>query len=166
MTLTNDPSAEPIIRRARIEDYERLCALYEQLDAFHCHARPDIFVKPEGEARSIERVSQQIHGPDSAVFVAERTGAVLGFAVVAQRQVPAIPVRRSEAYADLDELVVDESHRRMGLGRRLIAASEAWARERGLASLSIGVWAFNSAAWALYECAGYKVQTLRLAKRL
>ena len=155
-----------VIRAARPDDYTRLCELYEQLDAFHRSARPDVFVRPEGAPRSLERVSALLAGPESTILVAERGSVVVGFATVVVRRISPNPVRPSTDYAELDEIVVDAAHRRQRLALLLIAASEAWAAERGLKTLVIGVWAFNDAARAVYERAGYEVQTLRLAKPL
>ena len=159
---------EPVvaIRPARPEDYARLCALYEQLDTFHRDARPDVFVKPDGAPRSFERVGEIIAGPRSTMLVAEWERVIAGFATIIVRRISPNPVRPITEYAELDEIVVDAAHRRRGMATLLIRASEAWAIEHELKALVIGVWAFNEGARAVYERAGYEVQTLRLAKRL
>lgn len=45
-------------------------------------------------------------------------------------------------------------------------AGEAWARERGLPSLSLDVWATNERALAFYRRLGYCAESLCLIKAL
>ncbi len=52
-------------------------------------------------------------------------------------------------------MVVALAHRRRGLGRQLVAAAIAKARERGLSSIEIEVYAHNRAAVGLYRSAGF-----------
>jgi len=43
-------------RPARADDFETLCALFEELDEFHRQARPDFFRPFDGPARTREQV--------------------------------------------------------------------------------------------------------------
>jgi ribosomal protein S18 acetylase RimI-like enzyme len=52
-------------------------------------------------------------------------------------------------------LHVEPSHRRRGIGRRLLAAADAWAEERGETKINIIVRSANVAAVKLYEAVGY-----------
>lgn len=54
-------------------------------------------------------------------------------------------------------LAVEEQHRRRGLGRALLAASEAWALDRGADCLKVVTQGGNDAACALYLSAGFTV---------
>jgi ribosomal protein S18 acetylase RimI-like enzyme len=60
----------------------------------------------------------------------------------------------------LEDLFVDESQRRGGLGEALVAAAIGRARARGCGRIELDVSESNRAAWALYErmgfSAGYK----------
>src|SRR5918992_823872 len=72
-------------------------------------------------------IAETIEGPDSALFVAERRGELLGFA---------------SAYLDLnsvrfgrrcwvEDLAVSPEHRSEGIGKALLDAAKRWARGRG-----------------------------------
>jgi len=61
---------------------------------------------------------------------------------------------------------VRASHRRRGLGRRLLEQAEAFARERGAGRIGIGVIAVNAAARELYRALGYDEVHIELRKRL
>jgi ribosomal protein S18 acetylase RimI-like enzyme len=61
---------------------------------------------------------------------------------------------------------VDEEHRRKGHARRALEALEPIARDLGLASLGLNVFAFNTAARRLYEGAGYEPTAIVMRKSL
>ena len=78
------------------------------------------------------------------VLVAERDGVPLGFAVV---------VPRGDGDAELDGLFVDPESWRMGIGRALVVAAEALARERGSTVLHV---VGNPNAAGFYSSCGFK----------
>lgn len=64
------------------------------------------------------------------------------------------------------DLVVAREGRGGGVGNALLDASEAWARARGHALLSLNVFVENGRARALYERAGFLPETVRYLKPL
>ena len=78
-------------------------------------------------------------------FLAEAGGAVIG----------SIHVQASRhGFGDLGMAVAPEWRNR-GVGSALMVAAIEWARERGLHKLSLGVFAHNEAAIALYRKYGF-----------
>jgi GNAT superfamily N-acetyltransferase len=122
------------IRPATVSDYDQLCELFDEVDALHREARPDIFRKPDGAPRSSERVSSLISGPASTILVADRGGVLLGLAVVVEQPTSANPLHVPRRVAEIVTIVVRKSARRRGVGKSLIGASLAWANERGAAA--------------------------------
>lgn len=64
------------------------------------------------------------------------------------------------------DLFVDEAYRRKGYARQAMLALEDKARELGLTSLGLHVFAHNPGAFHLYQGLGYEVKSLNLAKPL
>jgi ribosomal-protein-alanine acetyltransferase len=60
-----------------------------------------------------------------------------------------------EAAAEVEGLVVDEKHRRQGMGSALIGACMEWAANAGASSMRLEVRASNAAALALYHRHGF-----------
>lgn len=58
--------------------------------------------------------------------------------------------------AEVSSIVVRASERRQGVGRRLIAAAEAWARESGRARLLLRTDVIRTDAHAFYVAQGYE----------
>jgi RimJ/RimL family protein N-acetyltransferase len=95
--------------------------------------------------------------PNAAVFVAEDEGRIVGRLSIARDQHPA-----SRHVADLG-LMVAITHRRRGIGTKLLEAAVAWARESGVRKLELHVFPWNEAAIKLYENFGFVQEGYRRA---
>lgn len=62
-------------------------------------------------------------------------------------------------------VAVSESAAGQGIGKRLMAAAEAWAREKGYPALVLDVFASNVAARTFYAKGGFDEDSVRLRKR-
>jgi RimJ/RimL family protein N-acetyltransferase len=107
---------------------------------------------PSEERRYLRAVRRHSH---AAVFVAETPDGIVGRISLARDTHPA-----SEHVADLG-LMVAAPYRRRGIGRALMDAAEAWARDVGVRKLELHVFPYNEAAIALYEGLGYEREGLR-----
>ncbi|MGN9810052.1 GNAT family N-acetyltransferase [Micromonospora sp. BQ11] len=68
--------------------------------------------------------------------------------------------------AYLYDIEVDPGFRGRGLGRALLAAAEATARDHGATHLELNVFGDNPTAIGLYSTAGFEVVTQQMRKRL
>ncbi len=100
-----------------------------------------------GDRISARSFRRQMRSPTLALMVAESGGNVHGYALIA--------LRRAAKHARLYSLAVDVAEGR-GLGRRLMAASETLANERGYAAMRLEVNAQNERAIGIYERTGYQ----------
>ena len=101
-----------------------------------------------GDRLSRRAFRRHLASPRSALIVAERGGVLLGSALVL--------FRRDSGAARLYSIAVDARARGLGLGARLLAASEREARRRGANAMRLEVRPDNRAAVALYRAAGYE----------
>jgi GNAT superfamily N-acetyltransferase len=149
---------------AASQDFHQLCRLFDQIDALHRQARPDLFHAPPEPSRDRAEIERLIAGPDSIIFKAEDAAFrhIVGLAVIVVRETPAMHVKIARRFAELDTLVVDKHARRQGVGRALVRASFAWAAERGFGAVELGVHEFNAPARAFYAQAGFATTLRRL----
>ena len=84
-------------------------------------------------------------------LVATQGGDVIGLATVHLRHT----LNHEAPLAQLSLLVVDETLRARGVGRALVAAVEAWAREQGCHRIVVTTALHRSDAHAFYERVGY-----------
>jgi len=64
------------------------------------------------------------------------------------------------------DVIVDEKLRGKGYGKHLMSLIEEKARELGLTSIALHVFAYNQVAKNLYEGIGYEVSSLNMIKKL
>lgn len=94
---------------------------------------------------------EELENPRSVTFVEEEGGQIRGYL---------------NLWAVLDEgqinrFAVASSHRRTGIGSRLLARAEEFAQEKGLYSLTLEVRLSNEAAQAAYKKAGFLEMGIR-----
>lgn len=96
------------------------------------------------------RLGYILKNKNHALFVAEYTGGlVVGWAHVHQYALPYV-----ELTADVGGVIVDENYRRQGIGRKLVASIEQWARENG-GTVVIRSNVTRKESHRFYEAAGY-----------
>ncbi len=150
------------IRPAVQGDYPQLCELFDELDALHRDARPDIFRRPGGDARSREDVADLIAGEGGTILVAEGPRGLVGLAVALLRSPLSHPVLVARKVVVIDNVVVRHDHRRQGIGRALVEKACRLARERGVGEFHICTEQDNVIAQRLYTSAGADVVGLQL----
>lgn len=86
------------------------------------------------------------------VLVAEAAEGLVGL-LVAHLAFP-IPVYAPDLFAHVDDLYVRPPWRGRGVGRRLLAEAERWARKQGAQSIQAGVLVANAAGRAFWARVG------------
>ena len=152
------------IREATLDDYDALCPLFSEVDAQHREALPHLFRMPAGPARTKEFISDVTSDENAVLFLAERTGEVVGLIHVLVRDARDIPILVPRRYAVIDNLIISKGSRRSGIGRSLVARAEQWAAAKGANSVELNVWEFNKDAVAFYEKLGYATASRRMWK--
>jgi aminoglycoside 6'-N-acetyltransferase I len=88
------------------------------------------------------------------VFVAETSGALVGFLELDFRRYA--PGCRSSPVPFIEGWYVEPAFRRRGIGRALVAAAEAYAREAGHAEIASDVEVDNDGSLAAHGALGYE----------
>jgi len=151
------------IRTANLRDYEALCPLFDELDELHRQARPDMYRAFPPPVRPREQIARWLADASSTILVAEEDGqGVVGLAVLLTR--PASPFAGAvpRKVIEIDNLVVRGSKRGRRIGRRLLAASVDWARQRGATHVEVAVHDFNQDAERFYCAFGFARSVNRL----
>jgi hypothetical protein len=89
------------------------------------------------------------------VLVAREAGRVEGYAHAEVQETPETAYKRAGATLYVHAMAVSARSRGRGVGRALLAALRDAAAARGVAELSLDVYAFNAAARAFYLDAGF-----------
>jgi GNAT superfamily N-acetyltransferase len=133
-------SAKLRIRRARLSDAAGVAALSGQLGY------------PASTKQMVARLRDALRWKNGACFVAENgNGALLGWA-----HVSVTPLIEVERRAELNGLVVDEHSRSSGVGARLLAEAEKWAKNMRCTGMSVRSNVLRERAHQFYLREGYE----------
>lgn len=143
-----------MIRRAEEKDAPRISALLKQVLEVHAAVRPDMY-RSGTQKYSEADVKKLLADPDCVLFVeTDETDRTVGYAICFVHEIgeDGIVVGRRELY--IDDLCVDETARRTGVGQRLFEHVKAFAKEQGFDWITLNVWNDNVNALAFYRRMG------------
>jgi GNAT superfamily N-acetyltransferase len=138
-------SGEIEVRAARPGEVPDLLALYEWLFASP-GSKPDLW----DDARAAVAMRQAIESHDCVVLVADDGGQLVGFCTGYQD----IHSVRFGYRAWVEDLAVDPARRSEGIGKALLDAAKAWAKERGATHLELDSGDARPDAHRFYEREG------------
>jgi GNAT superfamily N-acetyltransferase len=134
------------VRAARADEAEAIVPLYEWL-----FAPPGSVPAAWDERRAVVALRQAIESHDCAVLVAEADdGALIGF-ITGYQDLHSV---RYGYRAWVEDLAVDPEQRSQGVGKALLDAARAWARERGATHLELDSALARTDAHRFYEREG------------
>jgi GNAT superfamily N-acetyltransferase len=116
------------VRPARVEEIEAVVPLYEWL-----FTPPGSRPASWDARRAAVALRQAIESHDSVVLVAEEGDRLVGF-LTGYQDLHSV---RFGYRAWVEDIAVDPERRSRGVGKRLLDAAKAWARERGATHLEL-----------------------------
>ena len=153
------------IRRAAAADIPALDKLLYQVHKVHSDLRPDLF-RQGTKKYTDEELASILSDAATPVFVAERDGAVLGYAFCVHKQFINDNNLTDIKTLYIDDLCVDERARGGHIGRALYEHVLDYAGRSGCYNVTLNVWAGNDGAMKFYESVGLAVQKIGMEKLL
>ena len=154
------------VRRARTGDLDSVYMVFRLADNLHRQAHPEIFREADDPAEIKDYLLLCIQSDEVGVFVAELNVEIIGAIIAWERQAHDIPMLIKRSFVSVDNLVVLEGYRNMGVGQSLMERVHHWAQTRGLKEIQLTVWGFNEGAQAFYKKLGYEMLHHRMRKEL
>jgi ribosomal protein S18 acetylase RimI-like enzyme len=139
------------VKRAGLEDLDRLVPLFEAYRAFYGQ-QPD----PEGARQFLE---DRLRNEESVVFLATGAPADPEAAVGFVQLYPLFTSSGMLRVWLLNDLFVAPPHRRSGAARQLMEEAQELAAATGASQLRLATAKDNAAAKALYHSLGYRLDT-------
>ena len=143
---------ELIIREAELDELPRIADLKRQIHDVHVKGRPDLFTP----YKNLEAFAAHSAAKNCTLLLAETAEKVVGFVMLQYVHRPASPYMEERKFLHVEEFCVDENHKRMGIGTKLMDALKQLAREKGYPRIELDVWGFNEGAKQFYEAVGMK----------
>lgn len=143
-----------VIREAHKADKHAINELRKQVKLLHAAGRPDYFTD-DFDQLSADYLNILLMRENGEILVAEQEDGIVGLACMEYVDRPATPYRLPMKYCHIEEFVIDEHHRRQGIGKALFHFIKRRAAERGFRRIELGVWEFNDDALKFYEELGF-----------
>ena len=154
-----------VIRRAEERDVGKIGELLLQVGKVHSDGRPDLF-KRGGRKYNDEEVKNLLNREDRRIFLAEEGGAVKGYVFCEYDIIMGSGIMADKKNLYIDDLCVDEKHRREGVGERLLAYVEDFAKSEKFDRITLNVWSCNEGAIKFYLKKGFTPYKTGMEKRV
>jgi len=145
------------IRFAQAKDVPGILALLRQVGRVHHQGRPDIF-RSNAQKYGASQILAMLGSSASPIFVAVDGDAVLGYGFCQFKKYEQDPVIADHTELYIDDLCVDENHRKEGIGKAIYEEILRYARMRRCYNVTLNVWSCNPGAMKFYESLGLKPQ--------
>lgn len=136
------------VRRATADDAKTL------IDLVNTVAAQEEWLGIDRFPLSLEQETQFLHTADPAIYLSliatDALGATAGVLTASRGVDPKL------AHVSRLALAVSPKHRRLGVGRGLLAAMEDWAHSYGVERSTLSVLSRNTVAIALFNAAGFR----------
>ena len=164
--------SEIAVRPARSGDGKALAALSRDSADYYCDLAPAAFRRPDedGQAEWFDSFLP-IEGEHEIGLVAEIGGEVVGY-VEARLEAPLKSARYQtdptlgESRLFINALLTARAYWRRGVGSALVAAAEAWGRERGATLSAMDTYAESPVSVPFWQGRGYRTHAVLMRKRL
>jgi GNAT superfamily N-acetyltransferase len=133
----------PVFRETRREDLSGVLRLLEQLNP------DDRALEPSTAETVFEAIART---PGLRLFVIEEDGAIVATAYL--NVIPNL-TRTASPYAVIENVIVDQQHRRKGLGKRLMAGTLNAAWEAGCYKAMLQTGSSRPATHSFYKACGF-----------
>jgi ribosomal protein S18 acetylase RimI-like enzyme len=151
------------IRPATESEIPILASLHAYVHDPHVQAEPERY-RPTHREHVEARFQTVLESDATVVFLAVMAGEPVGYAVAEIIQNQGHTFRAPERYLLVDQIAVVSTNRRQGVGRVLMDAIDAHARDNGLDRVELDVRAHNRQALAFYESLGYAPVRWRMGR--
>lgn len=148
------------IREAHSDDIEGLVELWIELMDFHRDRDPFFSRSADAHDRFAEFVKAKMEAKEAVVLVAEQDGSLIGFSMAMVRDYP--PVFEAGRHGFIQDVIVTQSARRQGIGRKLSDATLGWIRSQGVSRAELEVATTNPVSQAFWYEMGFRDSIKRL----
>lgn len=153
------------IRKAEINDLQKIDKLLYEVQKVHSDARPDLF-KKGAKKYTDEQLKGIIANEMTPVFVFENGDDILGYAFCIFKQQINDNTLTPIKTLYIDDLCVDESARGQHIGTKLYEFVIDFAKKSDCYNVTLNVWADNTNAVKFYRSIGMQIQKIGMEKIL
>lgn len=149
---------EVIVRLPRLQDYERVSKIMDQVQQLHVEWRPDVY-KPASPLITMDMFEAILK--DENWYVAEADGVVVGVLELMKRHVES-PAQVMKDVLFISTMAVDEKYRGKGIGHLFFEKVKRLKQEKGYDAIELQVNAKNRLAYEMYRKYGFTEKSINM----
>ena len=149
---------EVIVRLPRLQDYERVSQIMDQVQQLHVEWRPDVY-KPASPLITMDMFEAILK--DGNWYVAEADGVVVGILELMKRHVES-PAQVMKDVLFISTMAVDEKYRGKGIGHLFFEKVKQLKQEKGYDTIELQVNAKNRLAYEMYRKYGFTEKSINM----
>ena len=149
---------EVIVRLPRLQDYERVSKIMDQVQQLHVEWRPDVY-KPASPLITMDMFEAILK--DENWYVAEADGVVVGVLELMKRHVES-PAQVMKDVLFVSTMAVDEKYRGKGIGHLFFEKVKRLKQEKGYDTIELQVNAKNRLAYEMYRKYGFTEKSINM----
>ena len=149
---------EVIVRLPRLQDYERVSKIMDQVQQLHVEWRPDVY-KPASPLITMDMFEAILK--DENWYVAEADGVVVGVLELMKRHVES-PAQVMKDVLFISTMAVDEKYRGKGIGHLFFEKVKRLKQEKGYDTIELQVNAKNRRAYERYRKYGFTEKSINM----
>ena len=149
---------EVIVRLPRLQDYERVSKIMDQVQQLHVEWRPDVY-KPARPLITMDMFEAILK--DENWYVAEADGVVVGVLELMKRHVES-PAQVMKDVLFISTMAVDEKYRGKGIGHLFFEKVKRLKQEKGYDTIELQVNAKNRLAYEMYRKYGFTEKSINM----
>ena len=149
---------EVVVRLPRLQDYERVSKIMDQVQQLHVEWRPDVY-KPASPLITMDMFEAILK--DGNWYVAEADGVVVGVLELMKRHVES-PAQVMKDVLFISTMAVDEKYRGKGIGHLFFEKVKQLKQEKGYDTIELQVNAKNRLAYEMYRKYGFTEKSINM----
>jgi ribosomal protein S18 acetylase RimI-like enzyme len=146
--------AEIQIRRARVAEIDTLVNLWMVMMREHEELDPGIRLSPAAAEHYRSYLQMHMLDANAFVLVAVEGQRAIGFALA--MKCLNLPMFQPEQYGYVSDMMVLPSHRRLGIGQKMLDRLMDWFRQSGIRCLQLQVYSGNEDGRRFWQRAGFR----------
>ena len=140
---------EIIIRKAEIEDFNKIHRLIMQVHKLHVKERTDIY--KDVDPMNFEEFKNELSNNNNIYLVAQLENKIVGICFSQISEISNNKIMKDRKILNIGDICVDEQYQRNGIGKKLYNQIVQIAKEKNIHNVELMVWAFNKNAIKFYE---------------
>lgn len=149
---------------ATLGDCDAVCQLFGELHSYNASLDTHFALSDEWEAILRAEFINTFDKPDRKWLLVKDGEDAIGLLMAGVHTDS--PLFRHRQWVEVQAVYVDDSHRRMGIARRLLDCAYVWAEELNLPRVQLYVTASNVRAQSVYEDEGFAITQAIMRKKL